>query len=148
MALNIVSEIKFSLTDDYKLPGIAPEIANEAREAEKMIIGGILQNAKSFKQQLAYLSYPLLFLIRFARLNQHLVIRKWSLQRLDFLPSRRHPQIAVLVCRWDHLHGFRMDRLGSTTALGAVVRKPQTLCEPSMDSLVVPSATRPERTVL
>jgi hypothetical protein len=59
MALSIVNEIKFSLTDDYKLPGIAPEIAKEARGAEKTVIGGILQNEKSFKQHLAYLSYSL-----------------------------------------------------------------------------------------
>lgn len=32
------------LTDDYALPGIAPEIANEARASAKQIIAGVLQD--------------------------------------------------------------------------------------------------------
>jgi hypothetical protein len=32
------------LTDDYKLQGVAPEIAKEARDSAKQIIAGVLQN--------------------------------------------------------------------------------------------------------
>jgi hypothetical protein len=32
------------LTDDYNLPGVAPETAKEARDAAKQIITGVLQN--------------------------------------------------------------------------------------------------------
>jgi hypothetical protein len=32
------------LTDDYKLPGIAPEMAKEARASAKQIIAGVLQD--------------------------------------------------------------------------------------------------------
>jgi hypothetical protein len=41
-----VKKALFDLTDDYDLPGVAPEIAKEARDAAKLVIGGILQNAK------------------------------------------------------------------------------------------------------
>jgi hypothetical protein len=34
------------LADDYKLPGMAPEIAQEARAAAKQVIAGVLQNSK------------------------------------------------------------------------------------------------------
>jgi hypothetical protein len=36
------------LTDDYKLSGVAPEIAKEARDAAKVVIGSVLQNPKPF----------------------------------------------------------------------------------------------------
>jgi hypothetical protein len=39
------------IADDYKLPGIAPEIAREARDAAKQVIAGVLQNAKPFNRQ-------------------------------------------------------------------------------------------------
>jgi hypothetical protein len=42
-----VKKALFDLTDDYNLPGVAPEIAKEARDAAKLIIGGVLQNSKS-----------------------------------------------------------------------------------------------------
>jgi hypothetical protein len=42
-----VKKALFNLTDDYNLPGVAPEIAKEARDAAKLIIGGVLQNSKS-----------------------------------------------------------------------------------------------------
>jgi hypothetical protein len=38
------------LADNYNLPGLAPEIAQEARDAAKKVIAGVLQNPKSFKQ--------------------------------------------------------------------------------------------------
>jgi hypothetical protein len=40
-----------ALTDDYKLPGISPETAREARGSAKQIINGILASAKSIKTQ-------------------------------------------------------------------------------------------------
>jgi hypothetical protein len=36
------------LADDYKLPGVAPEIAQEARDTAKQVIAGVLQNSKPF----------------------------------------------------------------------------------------------------
>ena len=39
------------LADDYKLPGVAPEIALEARDAAKQVIAGVLQNSKPFSRQ-------------------------------------------------------------------------------------------------
>ena len=36
------------LADDCKLPGVAPEIAQEARHAAKQVIAGVLQNSKPF----------------------------------------------------------------------------------------------------
>jgi hypothetical protein len=39
------------LTDDYKLPGVAPEIAKEARDAAKQVIAGVLQNSKPINRQ-------------------------------------------------------------------------------------------------
>ena len=39
------------LADDYKLPGVAPEIAQEARDAAKQVIAGVLQNSKPFNRQ-------------------------------------------------------------------------------------------------
>ena len=39
------------LADDYKLPGVSPEIVQEARDAAKQVIAGVLQNSKSFKRQ-------------------------------------------------------------------------------------------------
>jgi hypothetical protein len=41
-----VKKALLDLTDDYNLPGIAPEMAKEARDAAKQVIAGILQNAK------------------------------------------------------------------------------------------------------
>jgi hypothetical protein len=46
-----VKEALLDLTDDYNLPGVAPEIAKEARDAAKQIIAGVLQNLKPFTQQ-------------------------------------------------------------------------------------------------
>ena len=37
-----------ALTDDYNLSGVAPEIAKEARDAAKLVIGGVLQNPRPF----------------------------------------------------------------------------------------------------
>jgi hypothetical protein len=37
-----VKKALLDLTDDYKLPGIPPETAREARDAAKRIINGIL----------------------------------------------------------------------------------------------------------
>ena len=45
-----VKKALFDLTDDYGLPGVAPEIAKEARDSAKLVIGGILQNPRPFKQ--------------------------------------------------------------------------------------------------
>jgi hypothetical protein len=39
------------LADDYKLPGVAPETAQEARDAAKRVIAGVLQNSKPFSRQ-------------------------------------------------------------------------------------------------
>jgi len=36
------------LADVYKLPGVAPEIAQEARDTAKQVIAGVLQNSKPF----------------------------------------------------------------------------------------------------
>lgn len=38
----------YDLTDDYNLPGVAPEMAKEARDAAKQIIAGVLQNPQQF----------------------------------------------------------------------------------------------------
>jgi hypothetical protein len=38
-----VKKTLFDLTDEYDLAGIAPDVAKEAREAAKLVIGGILQ---------------------------------------------------------------------------------------------------------
>jgi hypothetical protein len=45
-----VRKALFDLTDDYNLPGVAPEMAKEARDAAKQVIAGVLQNTKPFKQ--------------------------------------------------------------------------------------------------
>jgi hypothetical protein len=45
-----VKNALFDLTDGYNLRGVAPEIAKEARDAAKLIIGGVLQNSGSLKQ--------------------------------------------------------------------------------------------------
>jgi hypothetical protein len=39
------------LADDYKLSGVAPEIALEARKAAKQVIAGVLQNSKPIDRQ-------------------------------------------------------------------------------------------------
>jgi hypothetical protein len=39
------------LADDYKLPGVALEIAQEARNTAKQVIAGVLQNSKPFGRQ-------------------------------------------------------------------------------------------------
>jgi hypothetical protein len=44
-----VRKALFDLTDDYNLPGVAPEMAKEARDAAKQVIAGVLQNTKPFK---------------------------------------------------------------------------------------------------
>jgi hypothetical protein len=46
-----VRKALLDLTDDYKLPGISPETAQEARDTAKQIINGILANAKPIKAQ-------------------------------------------------------------------------------------------------
>jgi hypothetical protein len=38
------------IIDDYKLPGVSPEIAQEARAAAKQIIAGVLQSSKIDRQ--------------------------------------------------------------------------------------------------
>jgi hypothetical protein len=47
----IVKQALFDLTDNYKVPGVAPEIVKEAREAAKQVIAGVLQNVKPLTQQ-------------------------------------------------------------------------------------------------
>ena len=39
------------LADEFKPPGVAPEIAQEARDAAKQVIAGVLQNSKPFNRQ-------------------------------------------------------------------------------------------------
>jgi hypothetical protein len=39
------------LADSYNLPGVAPEIAREARDAAKQVIAGVLQNSKPIDRQ-------------------------------------------------------------------------------------------------
>jgi hypothetical protein len=53
------------------------------------------------------------------------VIRQWPLQRLGFVPRRTHPHVPfyLSVVR---ITGMALGWIGSTTALGDVVRKPQT----------------------
>jgi hypothetical protein len=46
-----VKQALFDLTDNYKVPGVAPEIVMEAREAAKQVIAGVLQNAKPLAPQ-------------------------------------------------------------------------------------------------
>jgi hypothetical protein len=46
-----VKQALFDLTDNYKVPGVAPEIVREAREAAKQIIAGVFQNVKPLSQQ-------------------------------------------------------------------------------------------------
>src|SRR3979411_353744 len=45
-----VKKALFDLSDGYDLPSLAPEIAREARDSAKLVIGGILQNPRPFKQ--------------------------------------------------------------------------------------------------
>jgi hypothetical protein len=45
-----VKKALLDLTDDYNLPGIAPDTAREARKAAKQIINGILASAKPIKR--------------------------------------------------------------------------------------------------
>jgi hypothetical protein len=46
-----VKKALLDLADDYNLPGVAPEMAKEARHAAKQVIAGILQNPKPLNQQ-------------------------------------------------------------------------------------------------
>jgi len=46
-----VRKALLDLTDDYNLPGIAPETAREARDTAKQIISSILANAKPIRPQ-------------------------------------------------------------------------------------------------
>jgi hypothetical protein len=46
-----VKQALFDLTDNYKVPGVAPEIVKEAREAAKQVIAGVLQNVKPIAHQ-------------------------------------------------------------------------------------------------
>jgi hypothetical protein len=50
------------------------------------------------------------------------IIRKRSLQCFRLIPRRSHPDDAFFTCRQDYWH--RVGWIGSTTAFGAVVRKP------------------------
>jgi hypothetical protein len=50
------------------------------------------------------------------------IIRQRPLQRLGLLPRRAHPNIPFLIGRQDH--GMALGWIGSTTAFGAVVKKP------------------------
>ena len=45
-----VRKALLDLTEDYNLPGIAPDIAKEARDTAKQIINGILASGKPLKQ--------------------------------------------------------------------------------------------------
>jgi hypothetical protein len=46
-----VKQALFDLTDNYKVPGVAPEIVKEARKAAKQVIAGVLQNVKPLTHQ-------------------------------------------------------------------------------------------------
>jgi hypothetical protein len=46
-----VKKALYDLTDNYDLAKIAPEIAQEARDAAKQVIAGVLQNPKPLTQQ-------------------------------------------------------------------------------------------------
>jgi hypothetical protein len=46
-----VKKALLDLTEDYNLPGIAPETAREARDTAKQVINGILANAKPINPQ-------------------------------------------------------------------------------------------------
>jgi hypothetical protein len=46
-----VKKALFDLADNYSLPGVAREMANEARDAAKQIIAGVLQNPQPFTPQ-------------------------------------------------------------------------------------------------
>jgi hypothetical protein len=46
-----VKQTLCDLADNYNLPGVAPEIAKEARDTAKQIIAGVLQNVKPLTQQ-------------------------------------------------------------------------------------------------
>jgi hypothetical protein len=46
-----VTKALFDLADNYSLPRVAPEMANEARDAAKQIIAGVLQNPQSVTPQ-------------------------------------------------------------------------------------------------
>jgi hypothetical protein len=41
-----VKNALFDLTDNYSLPRIASDVARDARDSAKLVIGGILQNLK------------------------------------------------------------------------------------------------------
>jgi hypothetical protein len=46
-----VKKALFDLTDDYRLTGVDPEIAKEARDSAKRVIAGVLQNVKPVTHQ-------------------------------------------------------------------------------------------------
>lgn len=46
-----VKKALYDLTDNYNLPGVAPEMAQEARDAAKQVISGVLQNLNPITQQ-------------------------------------------------------------------------------------------------
>jgi hypothetical protein len=48
---NDVKKALFDLTDTYQLPGVVPELAQEARDAAKQVIAGVLQNPKPLTRQ-------------------------------------------------------------------------------------------------
>jgi hypothetical protein len=118
-----VKKALLDLTEDYNLPGIAPETAREARDTAKQVINGILANAnRSIRNRLPSSRRCLIFLIRTARDDLQGIIRQRPLQRLCLIPWRAHPDVAFLsVVR---ITGIAFGWIGSTIAFGDVVRKP------------------------
>jgi hypothetical protein len=47
----VVKSELLDLIDNHKLPGIAPEIAGEARDTAKKIVSGILATGKPIRRQ-------------------------------------------------------------------------------------------------
>jgi hypothetical protein len=47
---NDVKKALFDLADHHSLPGVAPGVAEEARNAAKLVIGGILQNPRPLSE--------------------------------------------------------------------------------------------------
>ena len=46
-----VKKALFDLADHHNLPGVAPAVAEEARNAAKLVIGGILQNPRPLRAE-------------------------------------------------------------------------------------------------
>jgi hypothetical protein len=45
-----VKKALFDLADHHSLPGVAPGVAEEARNAAKLVMGGILQNPRPLRE--------------------------------------------------------------------------------------------------